>query len=928
MYTGCSQTKDGIDAAITSAETEGAEKALTKPDEIKYPQYKKVSAESVKYKVADDGGLIYDALSKEAELNGTLHKYDSAAKTSVTANGDGFSVSLELPTEFTAYDMVPINYTITKTSERAVTLPVTLEATAYEEAGRYADTCFDLTVPGSIDMAYEYEGSVTGTIIAGSRNIMENDNSDTPADYYPNYKTTDLNTSGTVSAGDFVWLKFKYTNTGNTILDCEGAGNFNIYPELYKKAANGDYQFVGGIWNDYVRETSYVYPGESREFWVNFIAESNSSEYGKTPQNQGLTAGDYKIVFTTLCRFETDYNPDVNLYHGRPMQVSEYEFTVSDTAADTKPNKVIGTQWQGKNAANRAIWLHYFEEFMTSFVQYRKGLAEDKITGTLYLQCAPWTNQIVLKIISGNPEKLSSLKIPVKVETDSIKLVYDEDNINVIVNDEGYEEPVICIQTMPDLRANIQISPYPEETIVKDLLTAQECGANVMSWQGFPWIYDSVTAQVSSGKGGAASNMEGDSLKYALDICRVLGLKSLGLGSYPFGRMAFAGAAEWITGNKYTLTAGSNWDEADYGDKNVAAVNAISSLYERSRWGDLYWDDATGTNLYAIEDTRGLMRYEHQCRYGVGIETKKLFREWLKQKYGTIKALNSAWSSDYKTFIGIDPEANQPFDDTDFGRWVYFTNKATPFYEWSPALIDYDIFRTFLRVQNYEDFISYVRRSDENAAVQMRTEGSVFAVPGLDMSTTNIHYRQIIYSQLKGAAVAEVVAASDAIKAYCDYTRLALTPSEVRHVTRLSTDGGIISMLLPQFHDMRDIAINDVYGNDYTGYYNLTDKVAKGAYVHQLTAVFPWWKATYEEGGVPGILFQDYQCNGFATETQIKEMKFFKSKLDEMLADPAVKAKTKTDCVQGTEDSMAKYTYKPDFLIEMVESEKSAAGGK
>ncbi|MBO4769498.1 MAG: hypothetical protein J5563_01805, partial [Clostridia bacterium] len=102
--------------------------------------------------------------------------------------------------------------------------------------------------------------------------------------------------------------------------------------------------------------------------------------------------------------------------------------------------------------------------------------------------------------------------------------------------------------------------------------------------------------------------------------------------------------------------------------------------------------------------------------------------------------------------------------------------------------------------------------------------------------------------------------------------------------------------------------------------YNLTDSVAKGAYVHQLTAVYPWWKATYESGGVPGILWQDFQCNGFATETQIKEMKFFKAKIDEMLSDPEVKALTRTDLRNAKEDSLAKQTFDPDFIAGMIES--------
>jgi hypothetical protein len=56
--------------------------------------------------------------------------------------------------------------------------------------------------------------------------------------------------------------------------------------------------------------------------------------------------------------------------------------------------------------------------------------------------------------------------------------------------------------------------------------------------------------------------------------------------------------------------------------------------------------------------------------------------------------------------------------------------------------------------------------------------------------------------------------------------------------------------------------------------------------MHCLTALYPWFKATYEEGGIPGILWEDYQCDGFATETQKREMRIFRERLDAALSSP------------------------------------------
>ena len=49
--------------------------------------------------------------------------------------------------------------------------------------------------------------------------------------------------------------------------------------------------------------------------------------------------------------------------------------------------------------------------------------------------------------------------------------------------------------------------------------------------------------------------------------------------------------------------------------------------------------------------------------------------------------------------------------------------------------------------------------------------------------------------------------------------------------------------------------------------------------MHVLTAVYPWWQAMAEEGGVPGITWADYECDGFVTATQAREMKLFKEHL-------------------------------------------------
>lgn len=95
---------------------------------------------------------------------------------------------------------------------------------------------------------------------------------------------------------------------------------------------------------------------------------------------------------------------------------------------------------------------------------------------------------------------------------------------------------------------------------------------------------------------------------------------------------------------------------------------------------------------------------------------------------------------------------------------------------------------------------------------------------------------------------------------------------------------------LPQVDNMRDIAVNGKYGTEYQVHYNLPEP-RKGAMMHCLTALYPWFKAVYEGGGVPGVLWEDYRCDGLVTETQKRELRFFKSKLQQALNTPeAVKS--------------------------------------
>ena len=892
---------------------------FVKPTNLSVPEYTKAVAEG--YELAYDQGLIYNPISREAEKTGKLNLYDGADTRKMTMNGNGFTAEFRMPTTLIPYSAVPIDYKITKTGN--VEFPLSIVATAFEETGRgnNVNEMYDLAVPGEVAIEIEYLGYVKGTLRDGERHIMTPDNSDTPAEAYPNYDLTDLVPSGTVQSGDANWLKFKYTNTGNTILDAEGTGGFVIEPVLLRKNVDGSYTQIGTITNQFIRELTYVYPGESREFWLCFDQGVFTEQ---TPESLGMPKGNYRIEFKTYYHTEYDYQPYVTMWAGYNMQTATYDFSVSDEAVNKKANDVVVTSAPAAKSNNRRSWLHYFEEFMTTYEQFATDPGENVIEGRLWLQPASFTEQVVIKVITGSGEtQLIRGAYPVTMDTSAIKLTYNPNNINVVVNNEGIAYPAVYAQTMTAMRANFATTPYIAESIVEDMLDMKDAGVNVVTHQGWYYLYDvtvsSAPVNLVEGTVERRSNHKGDALKFTIDVIRRLGMKLDGMGTFYFGSSALPNIVRWSSGENYRYSMSSS-SESDKGHEEVPLAVAETWLYQRSRWGDNYWVDGAGLTQYFTEDTRGYTRYEMVGRLAMGKHEKAMFREWLAKKYGTVDAMNQAWGTSYKSIDDVDPEAGlENMNVIGIIAMYNYTNKKTGFYDWSPAVIDLDTFRTELRIKNYEDAIAIVRQQDPGAMANLRTEGSNMVVPGLDPATTNAHYRTIMYNALRNGNIPELVAMSGSIRSYTDYVVLPLTPSEVYETTKLSVDNGLIPMLLPQFNKMRDFVINEKYGQDFQGMLNLAQP-QKAAFLKSLVAVFPWWQATYEAGGVPGILWQDLGCDGVVTETQQKEMEFFNAKIQEMMSDPEVQKQA--TMAQPSTGIQGLYSYNPDFVDSVIEEVK------
>ena len=124
-----------------------------------------------------------------------------------------------------------------------------------------------------------------------------------------------------IEAGDIVWFQFRITNTGNTILDPEGIGGHQYYPELHKKNEKGEYEFYGYPYNLYYRNLDYLYHGESHDIWMHFV---------KWPydMNAPMEPGEYLIKLKATYRcYKLNYIHE-NISDGKCLFIYELSFKV------------------------------------------------------------------------------------------------------------------------------------------------------------------------------------------------------------------------------------------------------------------------------------------------------------------------------------------------------------------------------------------------------------------------------------------------------------------------------------------------------------------------------------------------------------------------------------------------------------------------
>ncbi len=815
--------------------------------------------------------VSYTALSDAARKSGQLVRYEQASVQTGVLKLDEATLEYTLPELARAYDVIPVHYKLTRP---AGTSRLAVEAVAFEHDLKAKETAFfDLALPGTASVSIEYLGSL-GADYNESKYVPLGPDPEGPTSPFPPFDRQPFVRSAVIQPANALWFKFRITNTGDTILDPDGFGGSMAIPTLTRYSEAGEVEWVANSLNAFERQLEYLYPGESVEQWVNFYCPRLGAEYVR-----GLKPGRYQIDFRMACRYYKEFNWWVNIWAGVDFTKLTMPLTVTPQGGQEEPELTFlqtpqNAQWPG--------FLERFEEFMTSFVIHQPATRKQTIEATLYLQVAPWTKRVVLKLMTENPKKLMVAKIPVKVSDETLRIKPNPNNEMVVRREDGFEEPAILAMAMPGMRTGIQLGPYPEDHLYRELAELKALGVNLISSTAGNWWVPEVT-------GRKGVELHSACYKYFYDVLmRKLDMKVLGWSVYPPSGLSWYTNAEPVLGRqvKPSLTEpgyNAGAPSVDMGDPAVPEVIAAWTEYNWARWGDLWFRSKTGRVPIEMEDTWGWMRDDINVRYYLGPLAKERFRDWLQVKYGTLKAVNQAWGSDYESFEAIDPEANQGDENFEVLHHGPVYNKPEhPFHDWSKATEDWDVFRTELRMDILRKANSLIQQFLPGGELSVRTEGANLVCEGKP-DGDNSHWRHVYYSQRRNAMVFEVVKQADVLHFYNDYTTLPYTETEWRQGMREMVKAGVVPLFLPQFDHMRDIVLNDYYGRDYQSVYNL-EEPRKGMMIHCLMAAYPWWKATYEEGGAPGILWSDYGCDGFATETQKRELKLLRGYLNEAAA--------------------------------------------
>lgn len=843
-------------------------------------------------RMTDTGELIYTPISDEAQRLGTLNKYNRAEKTTGTLELGGTVLNYSVPKKVTAYDPIPIEYSISSDYEGYTTY---VSANTFEDPDRYAENnaaYFDCNLPNNPDLEITYEGYVVGNEVDDYAAVWKSDFNDKQATQYPTYEYGELVRSGTLPAGDdYLWLKFSFKNTGDTILDPEGNGAFRFEPILYKKNNQGKWERIYFISTDnrWERLFDYLYPGESGEVWLHCYGNAEPRSFTYYP-------GEFRLTMRCYMRNE---GASPASREGSGFMDASFDFTVTEDGAMTEPNPIVYTE--GKTPV-RNSWIASYEEFQSSFDTLYWLFLEPSVSDVMYVQPAPWNDTVTLKIMHGDGNDIAAVHIPIEVESDSLFIELNPYNENYHINEDGTREPLLVTQSMIQMRGTIQMGPDSLGTGVNDLLNMKDAGINMVN-------------TTMSDTYHTTSNWRGNAYKFMMDCVRVLGFDMEGFSHYPYNYDTVVTTANRVNGG-----AISGKTISSFGHNGMNEGNGVLAKYTFTRYGDIFWINNAGVLPIAAEDTRGQLG--QGWRFGIATDSAiSQYQAWLQTIYSNITELNAAYGTSYGSFAEVDPREGAKYSATYMGGYTSNGTDAA-FQENTRAMAELDLYRNLARISDYKAMFKAADLPNEDNRLWIRYEGAQYLAAGINPNTTNPKYRSDYYAQRINATIPELMAASGIVFGGSNYDDCAADPSEIYELTKHTTLAGLTMSKMYSTVSQAAIVFNHVYGDSkYVAEYNLADTYLKGVTVYTSTALYPYLKAMYEGGGIPGVLWQDYHCDSFVTTTQYKELQFYTQKIQEMLqTEDGREWATNFEAPDRSfaEESKATWTYPQEYIEQVL----------
>ncbi len=827
--------------------------------------------------IAPSEKLIYEPISTEAQNLGRIAKYETVEKKEIEIKLGDMVLQARLPKRCRAYDAVPIAYTLH--GDMGPDQRMAFEAVAFENPdNRKGRDLYDLDVPGTLRLKVEYLGSRTG-IFQPDR--VRRLTKDSKHDQFPPYKLEPLVRSGKVKRGNYLFFKFRITNVGNTILDAEGFGGWMTTPRACTVDKNGKRTVIAQTQNRWERHLKYFYPGESFEQWVSFSCyQGGDPKYVRT-----LPLGKFLFEYETRYRWNADYDWQVNMWGGKPWYALQFPLEVTEQGGKAPiATKEFFIEQPFEDRMPR--YIRSLEEFMTSFKVFEKSELSRPQTGTMYIQPAPWTEQIVLKLIGNTKGRIKTMAVPIMVSSDHLGIEYNPDNPFVVETPQG-TKPAFFTQNMPAMRATYNLDPAADELLRDRLRERKEFGVNVLATTSGDWHIGEVNNEQSF-----VGDAHAETFKYIYDtVIREFDVPVFGWGVFPAKTHNVMTLGSYYWGEKFDIPylpnnySYSHRPELDVAHPDFPKLYAGCILFNHQRWDDYWYRTAEGDLIIDVEDSWGWLRDDINIRYLLGENALVRFHLWLQHKYGSVEKVNAAWGTEYKRINEINPQANQGnegkhhgYDFTAMGP--VYNKPDNPFHDWTPAVRDWDRFRTELRCDIYDKIQEYVREKLPNAHINIRTEGAMIPV-NVPKDSDNPHLRHIYYVQRRQAMIADILKKRGTFKYHSDYTTMPYTESEWRLLLGKLREQGMRGNYFPQFCTARDMVLNDHWGRDFSINYNLSEP-KQAVMVHRLQAAYPVWRILYEEGHCPGVMWEDYGCDGFVTETQKQELRLFRDHLDKI----------------------------------------------